>query len=339
MRFSAVPAILFACMAMVGCSSTGPSIEDILAQTSSETTGSIDQTASPPVELVSSSSEELPPEVMALVPPAPVPKAFVPAAGAEGAPVPSARSAAMAVPPQVSVKPTVRHQIFEHSFGDAKPINFGSASPKSLAVHGVDVSRWQGKIDWEKLRRHGANFVYIKATDGGDHLDPMFKENWHGAAQAGLKRGAYHFYYWCRTAAEQAEWFIRNVPKVKGALPPVLDVEWNAFSECKKRPSRTQVLEKMKVFLERLERHYGQRPIIYTAPDFYQDNLVGEFRDYPFWLRSVAAHPSKVYPDREWVFWQYSGTGLSRGVEGKIDLNVFHGGKDEWHQWLTANTG
>ena len=224
--------------------------------------------------------------------------------------------------------------INERRFRDAKPINFGKASPKQLAVHGVDISRWQGDIDWQKLRGQGANFVYIKATDGGDHLDPMFRKNWKNAEKAGLKRGAYHFFYWCRTAREQADWFIRNVPKVKGALPPVLDVEWNGTSSCKKRPSRENVLEKMQVFMDKLEAHYGQRPIIYTAPDFYADNLKGAFKNHPFWLRSVAAHPSKVYPGRDWVFWQYSGSGLSHGVEGRIDLNVFHGDENAWRKWL-----
>ena len=158
-----------------------------------------------------------------------------------------------------------------------KPINFGSASPRKLAVHGVDVSRWQGEIDWAKLRTQGANFAYIKATDGGDHLDPMFRKNWRAAKDAGLKRGAYHFFYWCRTAGEQADWFIRNVPRDADALPPVIDVEYNGELSCKKRLSRAHVLEKMQVFMDKLERHYGKRPIIYTAPDFYRDNLKGEF--------------------------------------------------------------
>ncbi len=229
--------------------------------------------------------------------------------------------------------------INERRFRDAKPINFGKSSPKQLAVHGVDISRWQGDIDWAKLRGQGANFVYIKSTDGGDHLDPMFRKNWRDAEKAGLKRGAYHFFYWCRTGREQAEWFIRNVPKVKGALPPVIDVEWNHTSRCKKRPSRETVLAKMQAFMDMLEAHYGQRPIIYTAPDFYADNLKGAFKNYPFWLRSVAAHPSKVYPGREWVFWQYSGSGLSHGVEGRIDLNVFHGDQDDWRRWLSRVAG
>ena len=230
--------------------------------------------------------------------------------------------------------------IHRQKFKDAKPINFGKAhSPKNHAVHGVDVSRWQGKIDWVTLRSRGANFVYIKATDGGDHLDPKFKDNWRGAHEAGLKRGAYHFFYWCRVASEQADWFIRNVPKVKGALPPVIDVEWNGESSCKRRPSPEKVREKMQVFMDRLEAHYGQRPVIYTAPDFYRDNLKGAFPNHPFWLRAVAEHPSKVYPGRNWVFWQYSGSGLSQGVKGKIDLNAFRGDEANWHKWLAQVAG
>lgn len=231
-----------------------------------------------------------------------------------------------------------RPRIYEASFSDAEPIDFGRLTPDAFAVHGVDVSRWQGEIDWPKLRREGANFAFIKATDGGDHLDPNFHENWKEAAKAGVARGAYHFFYWCRTASSQADWFIRNVPKSKGALPPVLDVEWNHASSCKKRPPREVVLEKMRVFLNKLEAHYGQRPIIYTSPDFYEENLKGAFPKHPFWLRSVAVHPSKVYPERDFVFWQYSGTGLADSHDTKIDLNVFNGTKKGWQQWLKSQT-
>jgi lysozyme len=228
-------------------------------------------------------------------------------------------------------------KVYKATFTDAKPINFGRLSPRPFEVHGVDVSRWQGDIDWQKLRRDGANFAFIKATDGGDHTDPNFRRNWNAAREAGVPRGAYHFFYWCRVASEQADWFIRNVPKEKGALPPVIDVEWNHTSRCKKRPSPEVVREKMQVFMDRLEAHYGQRPIIYTAPDFYDDNLRGAFKDYPFWLRSVAAHPSKVYPNRDFLFWQYSGTGLAASHDTRIDLNVFNGSEAGWHKWLARS--
>ncbi len=239
------------------------------------------------------------------------------------------------VAPQRATRPSVsRPQIVAQRFRDAKPIDFGRVTPQDHLVHGVDVSRWQGEIDWATLRSQGANFTFIKATEGGDYLDPMFSQNWRGAGQAGIMRGAYHFIYWCRPAEEQANWFIRNVPREADALPPVIDVEWNQKSRCSQRLTPQQIRAKMQIFMDALERHYGQRPIIYATPDFYEDNLKGQFQDYPFWLRSVAAHPSKRYPNREWVFWQYSGTGLSRGVRGEIDLNVFRGDEAAWHRWL-----
>lgn len=344
MRFSGVFAVVLACLAVPGCTSSS-GVDELLAQGPSlEQTSSIGgpDAPVPPVAVGGVMPQEtLPRHAMIAAAPrpdialGPVPEREV--AEPEAAPEPE--PIALVAVPKPSRAPFARGEIYSRRFRDAKPINFGKASPKNLAVHGVDVSRWQGDIDWEKLRRQGANFVYIKATDGGDHLDPMFRKNWRNAAKAGLRRGAYHFFYWCRTAGEQADWFIRNVPKVEGALPPVIDVEWNGESRCRKRPSRAKVLEKMQVFMDRLERHYGQRPIIYTAPDFYRDNLKGAFQDYPFWLRAVAQHPSKVYPGRKWVFWQYSGSGLSHGVDGRIDLNVFHGSEDAWHRWVANNAG
>lgn len=350
MRSAGVVFCVLASLGLLGCTSSS-GVDGLVPRPSDEITSSIRPSEPLPLEEVASAPVEEA-EVETVVAsadagmeiatteaePQPMPDMLAPpAAEAEDREAPALPEAVALVAPK---KPTASAAAIEagiihpRRFRDAKPINFGKASPKNFAVHGVDISRWQGDIDWLKLRSQGANFVYIKATDGGDHLDPMFRKNWRNAAAAGLKRGAYHFFYWCRTAGEQADWFIRNVPKVEGALPPVIDVEWNGESSCKRRPSRAKVLEKMQVFMDKLERHYGQRPIIYTAPDFYRDNLKGAFLDYPFWLRSVAAHPSKVYPGRKWLFWQYSGSGLSHGVKGRIDLNVFNGGERAWRRWV-----
>jgi lysozyme len=339
MRSPSVVLALIACLALSGCTSrSGIDVLQVPGP-SAETTSSVAGMPRPvpPADVEAIIRQE---ETVAMVVPesaeplgAPVePAALVAPAKPAAAMIPQAR-------PRARSAPSFDGTVTRHRFRDAKPINFGSASPSRLAVHGVDVSRWQGEIDWPRLRSQGANFAYIKATDGGDHLDPMFRKNWRGAGEAGLRRGAYHFFYWCRVASEQADWFIRNVPKVPGALPPVIDVEYNAESRCKRRLSPERYREKMQVFMDKLEAHYGQRPVIYTPPDFYRDNLKGHFRDYPFWLRSVAAHPSKVYPGREWVFWQYSGSGLSHGVRGQIDLNVFHGSEREWRRWLGDNAG
>ena len=124
-------------------------------------------------------------------------------------------------------------------------------------------------------RRH--QFAFIKATEGGDHIDPRFLENWHGAAQAGVPRGAYHFMYWCRPAHEQAAWFRRNVPNDPNALPPVLDLEWNGHSRtCPKKLPRETALEKIQLMLKEMEAHTGKRPIIYTDITFHKEVLEGE---------------------------------------------------------------
>ena len=341
MRLPTVTALSIACLLLSSCvAGTDPAT--VLAP-SPETTNAISRPSAPvPAAPVGNAGQTTAGHELAWAGQGPATTALAPMTSAAGMPAPSQHTVAMLLPDNPYVEPQpqpgTRSRIYSRRFRDAHPINFGKSSPHKLAVHGVDISRWQDNMDWETLRSQGANFAYIKATDGGDHLDPMFKTNWRRAKEAGVKRGAYHFFYWCRTAGEQADWFIRNVPKEKGALPPVIDVEWNHGSSCKQRLSRARVLEKIKVFAERLEKHYGQRPIIYTAPDFYEDNLTGELLDYPFWLRSVAAHPSVRYPGRKWLFWQYSGSGLSKGVKGRIDLNVFHGSEAEWHDWLRRAT-
>ena len=139
-------------------------------------------------------------------------------------------------------------------------------------IHGIDVSRWQGKIDWASVRSAGTQFAFIKATEGGDHIDPRFAENWYGAQRAGVPRGAYHFMFWCRAAHEQAAWFRRNVPNDPDALPPVLDLEWNGHSRtCPKTLPKAVALEKIKLMLAEMVAHTGKRPIIYTYITFLKD--------------------------------------------------------------------
>lgn len=225
-------------------------------------------------------------------------------------------------------------------FGDSDPFQWQGRTPWHYPVHGIDVAKYQGEIDWPEAKRGGVSFAFIKATEGGDHLDEKFKRNWYAAGQAGVPRGAYHFYYFCRPALEQARWFIRNVPKDPRSLPPVLDMEWNHQSKtCKLRPPAVKVRAEMRRFLKTVERHYGKRPVIYTTVDFYKDNELAYMQDYEFWLRSVAGHPSEVYPGQRWSFWQYTGTGEIPGITGDTDINVFAGSPQSWQKWLQIHTG
>lgn len=225
-------------------------------------------------------------------------------------------------------------------YGDSDPITqWEGGAPFKLPVHGVDVSKFQGDINWRQIKRNGIEFAFIKATEGGDLLDPKFAQNWHDARRAKIPASAYHFYYFCTSAKKQAQWFIRNVPRAKGSLPPVLDMEWNPKSPtCRLRPPPSTVRREMKIFIDRVTRHYGKRPIIYTTVDFHRENLKGHFKDEIFWLRSVKAHPKVTYPGRNWVFWQYTGTGRMSGLAGDIDINVFAGSRRQWRKWLKAAT-
>jgi lysozyme len=219
---------------------------------------------------------------------------------------------------------------------DVKP-HAGVATAHRLPIHGVDISKWQGKVDWAALRQAGTQFAFIKATEGGDHVDSRFLENWWAARNAGVPRGAYHFVYWCRPAHEQAAWFKKNVPQDPDALPPVLDVEWNGESvNCPRKVPRQQALAMIDHMLREMEAHTGKRPIIYTDITFHQEILEGEFNDYPYWIRSTAAEPHHRYNNRRWTFWQFTTTGRVPGVSGDIDRNAFYGTENQWRMFVQS---
>lgn len=223
-------------------------------------------------------------------------------------------------------------------FGDNDPHDWSGRTPWHYEVHGTDVSKYQRSVDWHKAKAGGISFAFIKATEGGDRLDDKFSEHWRGSRLAGMPRSAYHFYYFCRPASEQAAWFIRNVPKERGALPPVLDMEWNPSSPtCKLRPAPTTVRSEMKTFLDIVERHYGKKPIVYTSIDFFEDNGLANFKGVHFWLRSVAGHPTERYGSHPFTFWQYTGTGVVPGIDGNADINVFNGNAASWRKWLKTH--
>jgi lysozyme len=218
--------------------------------------------------------------------------------------------------------------------GDAKP-HPGVAKAALYPIHGIDLSKWQGTIDWPEVKDAGARFVFIKATEGGDHVDDRFRENWENARRWEIPRGAYHFVYWCRPAEEQARWFVQHIPQDEDALPPVLDVEWNGHSpSCPKKVPKEQALMMIQTMLVELERHTGKRPIIYTDITFHEEVLKGYFEDYPFWIRSVAADPEVRYTSRRWVFWQWTTTGRVPGIKGDVDRNVFNGDEKQWQAFL-----
>lgn len=237
-------------------------------------------------------------------------------------------------------KPVAAGVITAANFGDTSPVDFNAPAPQRFAVHGIDAARFQDNINWGMARANGVNFAFLKATEGGDLLDPKFKEHLRGARRAGVLTGAYHFYYFCTTPEVQARWFIRNVPRTAGSLPPVLDMEWNPFSPtcAHLRPPAHVVQDGMRRWLDIVTAHYGQRPVIYTTPKFFRENKLSQVKGYEFWLRTTAKTPREAYPGQKWTFWQYTATGTVPGIPGDTDLNAFAGSAAEWANWVAARS-
>ncbi|MFN3672961.1 MAG: GH25 family lysozyme [Bosea sp. (in: a-proteobacteria)] len=215
---------------------------------------------------------------------------------------------------------------------DSDP-HHGVRDARRKSIQGIDVSRWQGEIDWAKVKDADTRFAFIKATEGGDHLDPNFKRNWAQAKKHGVPRGAYHFVWWCRPAKDQVRWIKKHIPRDADALPPVLDVEWQNNSQCDRKISKDLALAKIREMLKGLHEHTGKKPIIYTDINFHEDVLEGEFNDYPYWLRSTAAPLRHRYQREKWEFWQFTTTGRVPGITGDVDRNAFFGTESEFAAW------
>jgi lysozyme len=187
---------------------------------------------------------------------------------------------------------------------------------------GLDVSEFQGKIDWTLVETIEENypleFVFIRATAGNDRVDGQFEENWLGAKNRKIIRGAYHYYRPNENSLEQAKLFIKTVHLHKGDLPPVLDIE--------KLP-KGQSLDSLKIGLRRwlnaVEAHYKVKPIIYTGEKYYDDFLKEDFSDYLFWIANYNFYREKIGED--WLFWQFTEKASVPGIKGNVDVNIFNG--------------
>lgn len=186
------------------------------------------------------------------------------------------------------------------------------------ALQGVDVSAAQGPIHWHSVRAEGAEFAYIAATGGIAGRDGRFAANWSDAAEAGLKRGAYHAYSLCQPGAEQATNFIATVPREEGALPPALDLHFD--DSCKQRPTRDALLEDLGTFLGMVETHAGKPAILHFDREFDETYAIARGLDRTLWLDRFYLEPN--YGGRPWVMWRATGIRRIEGVEGPVNWNV-----------------
>jgi lysozyme len=197
-------------------------------------------------------------------------------------------------------------------------------------VRGVDVSHYQGEIDWDVLAAQDLDFAWIKATEGATHTDPLFAASWAAARKTDLLVGAYHFMSFESTGADQAAHLAAEVPATPGTLPPVIDLEfYGAFHD--DRPTPYEVHTILDPLVAGIVEHYGVPPIVYATSDAYDLYLAGRYPDLPIWIRSVAWAP-RLSDGRDWTIWQYSNRGRLPGYDGVepyIDVNVFAGTRAE----------
>ena len=188
---------------------------------------------------------------------------------------------------------------------------------------GVDISWYQGDVDMDRLAEQGISFIYIKATEGAAHTDNRFAENWTKAGESTLARGAYHFFSFESSGAEQAKHFIEVVGDLKGDMIPVVDVEYYENMELEP-PAKEDLIEELHACLNTLEAYYHVKPMIYSSRTVYKDYLAGEIDGYPMWVRSIYL-PAGVEGWKDWTVWQYSDTHQLDGYSGGekyIDMNV-----------------
>ena len=209
-----------------------------------------------------------------------------------------------------------------------RTISINEWSLSSDSIRGVDISAYQVNVDMARLKEQGIQFIYIKATEGRSHVDDYFASNWQKAKDANLRVGAYHFFNFESSGADQAENFIHVVGEnLAGHLFPAVDVEIYG-NERPVVPDRESLNRELKVMLDILEAQYGVKPIIYAQKEFY-DQYLTDFADYPRWIRDVYLLAG-IKNGNDWLIWQYNDRGQLDGYSGGekyIDLDVINPSK------------
>jgi lysozyme len=193
-------------------------------------------------------------------------------------------------------------------------------SQAAALVQGVDLSKWQGVVNFQQIKSADKYYVFIKVTQGMSGVDQDYKTNIENARAAGLLVGSYHFYVTQDKAEAQFSNLSRHLSLQPGDLPPVVDIEVLSQS------SQPDIKAELRQFLVMIEQHYRVRPIIYSGENFANQYLTG-FENYPLWLAEYRQNETPQLPLnwKRWTFWQYSQNGRVAGINGSVDLNQFNG--------------
>lgn len=194
---------------------------------------------------------------------------------------------------------------------------------KNKHRYGIDVSRYQGYIDWQTVKTDkNVNYVYLKATEGASLVDVTYRYNLTEARKAGLKVGCYHFFSPTVDPETQFKNFTSTVNLDEQDLIPIIDVEIIG------KGSAQRFCKRLIHFLHMVEEHYGIRPIIYTSNNFYNKYLAGKYMDYKYMIARYAEDIPELTDDIQFVMWQFTANGRIKGINGPVDRIRF---MDEYH--------
>jgi len=186
-------------------------------------------------------------------------------------------------------------------------------------VHGLDISHHQEKVNWTLVDKK-YKFIILKATEGQNFLDTDFLYNWNNARLNGFVVGAYHFFVMTSSGEAQADFYISKVPDSEKTLPPIIDLEIST-----KKYKKTDVIEHLRVMVEKLEKHYKKRVIFYVNYNTYNAYIKGEFPENKIWITDYKYFP-KIDEENRWIIWQVSRRGRIEGIPGFTDKNVLRKG-------------
>ena len=206
-------------------------------------------------------------------------------------------------------------------------------------IRGVDVSEYQGEIDWKTLSSQDIDFAFIKATEGSSYKDPYFTKNYEQLNETNLLVGAYHFFSFDSSGEEQAKNYIETVGTVEEdkIILPIVDFEFYGDKE-KNLPNKEDAQKELQELLNKMEKKYKIKPLIYATKKAYDIYIKDNFTDYDIWIRNILTEPS-LEENRKWTFWQYTGRARLNGYDGKekfIDLNVFNGSKEDFENYIES---
>ena len=202
----------------------------------------------------------------------------------------------------------------------------------SNRLSGIDVSKWQGHVDWTSVQQSGVEFAFVRATYGSSEVDSTFAYNWQEMKNVGIMRGPYHFFLAAEDPVQQAEFFIRTVGSLgPDDLPPVVDVESGSGVS-------SSLVADVQKWLSTVAQGLGRTPIIYTAPSYWNANLTSGFGNYPLWVAEYGvSSPKAVNGWDNWTFWQYSSTGRVGGVSGDVDQDYYNGTYEALSAFVAAS--